>query len=74
MKLTVETIGRLKLPPGIADKTYFDDDLPGFGLRMRATGEHRWVVQYDFGAQRPRKQRHPVQELARRSSGFVGDE
>ena len=49
MKLTATTIRALALPPGATDKTFFDSDLGGFGLRMRATGSHRWIVQYDIG-------------------------
>ena len=36
----------LSLPKGETDKVFFDDDLPGFGLRVRATGAKTWMVQY----------------------------
>jgi integrase len=49
MKLTPSTIKTLALPPGARDKTFFDDDLGGFGLRLRSGGAARWVVQYDIG-------------------------
>ena len=42
----------LKLPPGKADMIMFADDLPGFGLRLRASGERvlrSWVCQYRRG-------------------------
>ena len=32
------------------DKTFWDDDLGGFGLRLRAGGSRNWVVQYDLGS------------------------
>jgi integrase len=54
MRLTTETIRTLSVPAGIVEKTFFDDDLAGFGLRMRATGSHRWVVQYDLGGKTKR--------------------
>jgi integrase len=54
MKLTAATIRTLSLSPGVIDKTYFDDDLPGFGLRLRAGGAARWVVRYDIGSQSKR--------------------
>jgi integrase len=45
MKLTRTTIGELTLPPGKVDHVHWDDDLPGFGLRLR--GESRsWLIQY----------------------------
>ncbi len=34
-KLTKATVAKLKLPAGQSDAIYFDDDLPGFGLRLR---------------------------------------
>jgi len=46
VKLTAANIRALKLPPGVADKVFFDEDLPGFGLRVRASGVHSWMVQY----------------------------
>jgi integrase len=48
MKLTTTTIRSLALPPGQKDKTYFDDDVPGFGLRLREGGSRKLIVQYDF--------------------------
>jgi integrase len=46
VKLTPATIRTLTLPPGVTDKVFFDEDLPGFGLRMRASGVHSWMIQY----------------------------
>src|SRR5262245_32026449 len=47
MKLTPTTVKSLELPAGVADKKFFDDELPGFALRLRATGARSWIVQYD---------------------------
>jgi integrase len=46
MRLTAATIRALTLPAGVLDKVFFDDDLPGFGLRVRASGVKTWMVQY----------------------------
>jgi integrase len=46
MKLTAKTFHLAKLDPGIVDKIFFDDELPGFGLRVRAGGSRSWVFQY----------------------------
>ncbi|MBV8287992.1 MAG: DUF4102 domain-containing protein, partial [Hyphomicrobiales bacterium] len=46
MKLTARAIRAVRLPPGVIDKVFFDEDLPGFGLRVRASGVHSWMVQY----------------------------
>src|SRR5262249_30784314 len=53
MKLTTkETVDALTLPAGLADKVYFDDALPGFGLRLRAGGARTWIVQYRLPGER----------------------
>lgn len=46
MRLTPSSIRTLTLPQGVSDRTFFDDDLPGFGVRVRATGSRTFVVQY----------------------------
>jgi integrase len=53
MKITQRTIADLTLPDGKAEAIYFDDSLPGFGLRIRAAGSRNYVVQYSIkGRQR----------------------
>jgi integrase len=47
MKLTAATVKTLALPSGVNDKTFWDPELGGFGIRMRAGGAARYVVQYD---------------------------
>jgi integrase len=54
LKLTTTTIRTLTLPAGTREKTYFDDSLGGFGLRLREGGATRWVVQYDLGGKTKR--------------------
>ena len=54
MKLTQKSIDALTLPPGKSEITYWDEDLGGFGLRIRQGGSRTWVYQYDIG-QRTRK-------------------
>jgi integrase len=49
MKLTVGRISGLRLPPGKTDHIEWDDDIPGFGLRLRATGSRTFVFQYKIG-------------------------
>src|SRR5262249_46961635 len=50
MKLIAKTIASAKLPAGKLDHIEGDDDLPGFGLRLRVGGAHRitksWGAQY----------------------------
>jgi integrase len=49
MRLTAAFIRTAEPPPGRADHVFFDDDLPGFGLRVRASGAKAWMVQYAIG-------------------------
>jgi integrase len=54
MKLTRATIASLAMPAGKAERFEWDDDLPGFGVRLRGDSA-RWVVQYRVGAQQRRE-------------------
>ena len=49
MKFTAKTVAVLKLAEGRADAIFFDDTLPGFGLRLRAGGGRTWIYQYKLG-------------------------
>jgi integrase len=49
MKLDADTIKTLEVPPGKTDVIFFDDDLKGFGFRLRRDGgrlRRTWVAQY----------------------------
>jgi integrase len=67
MKLDNRTIARLALPDGKQDAIFFDDDLPGFGLRLR-TGAGRvrrtWVAQYRAHGRTRRMKIGTVEKLA----------
>jgi integrase len=52
MKFNVRNTESLKLPVGKAEKIYFDDDIPGFGLRLREGGGRYWIFQYTIGTKR----------------------
>ena len=49
MKLTKSTLGSLKLPPNKKDHTFYDSDLRGLGVRLRAGGKRTWVAVYRIG-------------------------
>jgi integrase len=54
MKLTKTAVAALMLPEGKTDAIYFDDDIPGFGYRLRASGDkvgRSWVAQYRHAGQ-----------------------
>jgi integrase len=49
MKLDTRTVARLALPAGKNDHIEWDDDLSGFGFRLRASGDRvlgSWICQY----------------------------
>lgn len=50
MKITSKSIAALSLPEGRGDIIHFDDDLPGFGYRLRRSPSGKvnstWVAQY----------------------------
>ena len=58
MKLTKGSIAELKLPPGKDDFTFWDSELPGFGIRLRK-GKHgvskTWRIQFRVGVQQRSK-------------------
>src|SRR5215472_5805545 len=49
MKLTIRSAAQLALPAGKQDVIFWDDDIHGFGLRLRESGERSWVYRYRFG-------------------------
>src|SRR2546430_1675578 len=52
MKLTAKTTPSVKLPAGKSDHIEWDDELAGFGLRLRANGDRvgrSYVAQYRAG-------------------------
>jgi integrase len=63
MKLTASTLQKLKLPPGAADKIFFDDGLSGFGLRVRDGGKRTWIAQYRVGTKQRRVTLGTVENL-----------
>src|SRR5215467_10331922 len=54
MKLTETTIAAITLAGTQGETIAFDDDIPGFGLRLRAGGSRTFVFQYKIGAQHRR--------------------
>jgi integrase len=55
MKLTKASVGGLTLPAGKRDMIVFDEELPGFGLRIRSGGKRVWVVQYQLDGHQQRR-------------------
>jgi hypothetical protein len=48
-RLTAANVATLECEPGKSESIYWDPDLPGFGLRIRAGGSRRLIFQYMFG-------------------------
>jgi integrase len=70
MKLTVKETPALTLPAGKADHVFWDDELPGFGLRLRAGGSRVWVFQFAIG---DKQRRMTLGAATKESFGTVKD-
>jgi hypothetical protein len=46
MKLSARATEALKLAPGERDRIVFDEVVPGWGIRLRASGKRYWIFQY----------------------------
>jgi integrase len=53
VKLTVKTTASIKLE-GKSERIVFDDDIKGFGLRIREGGSQSWIYQYRVGSKQRR--------------------
>jgi integrase len=49
MKLTKAAVAGLTLPADCNEKTYWDDDIPLFGVRLRKGGSKGWIFWYRLG-------------------------
>jgi integrase len=54
MKLTDETVKEARCPDGQKDKLFFDEVLPGFGLRVTKGGSRIFILQYNVGKKKRR--------------------
>jgi integrase len=46
VRLDAQTVAELELTDGKTDQIFFDDDLSGFGFRIRAGGKRSFICQY----------------------------
>lgn len=49
MKFSPRNIASLTLPEGKRESIFWDDDIAGFGLRLREGGSKTWIFRYRFG-------------------------
>lgn len=68
MKLTAKNLHQAQLEPGVSDKIFFDDEIAGFGLRVRAGGSRSWVFQYMLGDKQRRMSLGPATPESFRST------
>lgn len=54
MKLTAATAEKLALEPGKSETFFWDDAIKGFAIRIRATGERRYIFQFKIGGKTKR--------------------
>jgi integrase len=63
MHLTKASVAALRLDPNKTDAIVFDDDVRGFGVRLRASGKKSWVVQYRVGHKQRRLNLGSIERL-----------
>jgi integrase len=54
MKLSPHAVRTAELEPGKTEQIFFDDDVPGFGLRLRKQGSRTFIFQYKLGTKQRR--------------------
>src|ERR1700689_5406329 len=54
MKLTETKLASLKLEHDETDKIFFDDEIAGFGVRVREGGSRKFVLHYRIGGNQRR--------------------
>jgi hypothetical protein len=60
VKLTEGAIAKLRPPRGGRDIQVFDDNLPGFGVRVFASGKKSYFVKFNVGIQQRKKSLGPA--------------
>jgi integrase len=63
MEFTKQTLAALALPEGKTDAIFFDDGLPGFGVRLRKGGKAVYIIQYRVGRQQRRESLGDVRRI-----------
>jgi integrase len=62
MKLTKNEVDKLRLPDGRTDHIFWDDGLPGFGVRCRGPNK-TFIIQYRVGRQQRRESLGDVRRI-----------
>jgi integrase len=62
VKLTKSSVAAAELPEGKTDHVFWDDELPGFGLRLRGDSK-RWLIQYRVGGRQGRESLGDVRKI-----------
>jgi integrase len=70
MKLTATTVKTAEIERGKNEQIFFDDDVPGFGLRLREGGSKNFVFQYKLGG---RGGKHRRMALGKATAVTIGD-
>jgi integrase len=79
LKLTKTSVAGISAPAGKSEVRVFDEDLPGFGLRVLSSGKRAWIIQFRVNGRSTTKtigrlEKMPVgtaRELARRQLAQV---
>lgn len=72
MRLTAKTIDGVHVPSGKDEHFAWDDELPGFGLRVRSGGSRIFVLKYRVGDKQRRMTLGPATKEAFKTTREVG--
>jgi integrase len=54
MKLSATNVRTLKVPPGKTEAVFFDDDVKGFGVRVKPSGSRSYILAWKVGGEHRR--------------------
>jgi integrase len=54
MKLTASNVRTLSVPPGKTEAVFFDDDVKGFGVRVKPSGARSYIMAWKIGGEHRR--------------------
>jgi integrase len=54
MKLTATNVKTLEVPPGKTEAVFFDDDVKGFGVRVKPNGSRSYIMAWKVGGEHRR--------------------
>lgn len=71
MRFESDTAANLTMPAGKSDHIEWDDDLPGFGVRIRSSGSKTWLIQTRIARQGYRESLGDVRKVTLKDARMI---